>query len=84
MQLEPVSMETAEAALHSTQETAALVSRQYDRERRLVLATHLYQLARSDGTVSLHEEQLMGRAGQLLGLLPEDLLEARRRSEIRG
>jgi len=80
MQLEPVSPETAESAPHSTHEMAALVTRQYDRERRLVLATHLYQLARSDGAVSRHEAQLMLRAGQLLGLAPEDMAEARRRA----
>ena len=80
MDLEPVSPESAESALDSTHEMAALVTQQYDRERRLVLATHLYQLARSDGTVSRHEEQLMRRAGQLLGLAPEDMAEARRRT----
>ncbi len=80
MELEPTSHEVAESGLDSTHETAALVTRQYDRERRLVLATHLYQLAQSDGTVSRHEEQLMRRAGQLLGLAPDDLAEARRRA----
>jgi membrane protein DedA with SNARE-associated domain/uncharacterized tellurite resistance protein B-like protein len=80
MELEPHVSEHAETTPDSTHEMAALVTRQYDRERRLVLATHLYQLARSDGTVSLHEEQLMRRAGQLLGLAPDDLAEARRRA----
>ena len=77
--LEAAQPEGTEQTPDSTREMAALVTRQYDREHRLVLATRLYQLARSDGTVSRHEEQLMRRAGQLLGLGAGDLAEARRR-----
>ena len=76
--LEP---EATEPQLDSTHEMVALVTRQYDREHRLILASHLYRLARSDGAVSRHEAQLMRRAGQLLGLAPEDLAEARRRAD---
>ncbi len=70
----------AEAAVpQATQEMAAIVTGQYDRERRLALACRLYKVALSDGRLSQHEERLMRRAALLLGLAPEDLAEARRR-----
>ncbi|MEO8634853.1 MAG: VTT domain-containing protein [Gemmatimonadales bacterium] len=82
LDLETMPPETVERAANATHEMAAMVTREYDHERRLSLATRLYQLARSDGTVSRHEDQLMRRAGQLLGLAPEDLVEARRRADV--
>jgi membrane protein DedA with SNARE-associated domain len=61
-----------------TAELATIVSRQYDLPRRIGLAERLYRMAMSDGTLSQHEERLMQRVGDLLGLTPGDLAEARR------
>jgi uncharacterized tellurite resistance protein B-like protein len=52
----------------------------FAREDRIAVAERLYRIARGDGVLSLHEERIMRRAGDLLGLTIEDLAEARRRS----
>jgi len=56
------------------------VETSFAREDRIALAERLYRLARGDGALSLHEERIMRRAGDLMGLTVEDLAEARRRS----
>ena len=63
-----------------TTELTAIVTEHYDLPRRINLAERLYRIAVSDGTLSLHEERLMRRVGDLLGLTEADLAEARRRA----
>jgi LPXTG-motif cell wall-anchored protein len=60
-----------------TGEMATLLSEKYDQPRRLELMCLLFRIARSDGTLSRHEERLMRRAGTLLGLSAADIAEAR-------
>ncbi len=78
--------ETGESGTHAasmladTRELTALVTQRYDLPRRVALASRLFRIALSDGTLSRHEERLMLRAGDLLGLGPEDLAEARRQA----
>lgn len=62
-----------------TSELATILARQFDLPRRIGLAERLYRIAMSDGTLSRHEERLMQRTGDLLGLSPADLAEARAR-----
>lgn len=69
---------SASAAITDTAELASIVTETYDRTRRIALAERLYRIAMGDGTLSLHEERVMRRAGDLLGLGAEDLAEARR------
>ncbi|MDH4347645.1 MAG: VTT domain-containing protein [Gemmatimonadota bacterium] len=52
----------------------------FARDDRIAVAERLYRVARGDGVLSLHEERIMRRAGDLMGLTAEDLAEARRRS----
>jgi membrane protein DedA with SNARE-associated domain/uncharacterized tellurite resistance protein B-like protein len=66
--------------LSDTRELVSTVADRYDRDRRLGLAERLYRIARSDGVLSQHEERLMLRIGDLLGLGPVELAEARRRA----
>jgi len=68
----------SQAIIADTTELAAIVSERYDLPRRVELARRLYRIALSDGTLSQHEERLMRRVGDLLGLGVEDLAEARR------
>lgn len=63
-----------------TRELVTTVADRFDQTRRMGLAERLYRIARSDGTLSKHEERLMLRIGDLLGLGPEALAEARRRA----
>jgi membrane protein DedA with SNARE-associated domain/uncharacterized tellurite resistance protein B-like protein len=66
--------------LSDTRELISTVADRYDQGRRMGLAERLYRIARDDGTLSQHEERLMLRIGDLLGLGPEELAEARRRA----
>jgi len=66
--------------LSDTRELISTVADRYDQARRMGLAERLYRIARSDGTLSQHEERLMLRIGDLLGLSPEELAEARLRT----
>jgi len=70
----------AQAIIADTTELTAIVTERYDLPRRVDLAARLYRIAVSDGTLSLHEERLMRRVGDLLGLTEEHLAEARRRA----
>jgi membrane protein DedA with SNARE-associated domain len=65
--------------LDETREVATAVAGQYDRARRLQLLERLWRIAGADGTLSRHEDRLMRRAGELLGLSVEDLAEVRAR-----
>lgn len=69
----------AHPQLADTMELAAIVSERYDLPRRVELAERLFHIGLSDGTISRHEERLMRRVGDLLGLTPDQLAEARRR-----
>jgi membrane protein DedA with SNARE-associated domain len=70
---------SAQIIIRDTAELATIVAEQYDLGRRQALAERLYRIAMSDGTLSQHEEQLMRRAGDLLGLSAEQLEVARKR-----
>jgi uncharacterized tellurite resistance protein B-like protein len=70
----------AKAAIRDTAELATIVTQHYELPDRVALAERLYRIAASDGTLSLHEERLMRRAGDLLGLTEADLAEARRQA----
>ncbi len=70
----------AAVSLSDTRELISTVADRYDQGRRIGLAARLYRIAWSDGTLSQHEERLMIRIGDLLGLSPEELAEARRRA----
>ncbi len=48
---------------------------------RVGLARRLWEQAFSDGVIERHEDHVMERVAQLLGLSPEDLRRARRRTE---
>ena len=63
-----------------TREFASLFAGDYDRERRLELLVLLYRMGARHGTLTRHQERLMARAAQLLGLLPGDQAEARTRA----
>jgi membrane protein DedA with SNARE-associated domain/uncharacterized tellurite resistance protein B-like protein len=67
-------------APEDTREFATLFQADYDRERRVALLERLYQIAGKHGTLTRHEERLMRRAADLLGLLPQDQEEARARA----
>jgi len=43
----------------------------------------MWQAAFGDGTIDAHQDLIMRRAGQLLGLSAEELSEARRRAGVR-
>jgi uncharacterized tellurite resistance protein B-like protein len=66
--------------LADTRELVSTVADRFDQPRRLGLAERLYRIARRDGTLSQHEERIMLRIGDLLGLSPQELAEARRRA----
>ena len=59
---------------------AATVLGGHDLAVRIRLAERLYRVALSDGMLSHHEERLMGRVGELLGLDPSRLADARTRA----
>jgi membrane protein DedA with SNARE-associated domain len=74
--------------LQDTAELRTLLTERYDLAARLELADLLLRIVSSDGVISRHENRLMHRAADLLGMTPDDLAEARRRvsasSEIPG
>ena len=61
----------------------AQIARRFGRPRRLALVEGMWHAAFSDGTIDAHQELIMQRAGQLLGLSAEELSEARRRAGVR-
>jgi membrane protein DedA with SNARE-associated domain/uncharacterized tellurite resistance protein B-like protein len=73
------TISAAHPVVENTEELATDLADRYDLSSRTALAERLYRIAISDGTLSLHEERLMRRAGDLLGLSGADLAEARRR-----
>jgi membrane protein DedA with SNARE-associated domain/uncharacterized tellurite resistance protein B-like protein len=73
----PVPGAKAESRLRTYRDR--LVNR-FGRTRRLALVEGIWQAAFADGTIGAHQDLLMRRAGQLLGLSAEELVEARRRS----
>ncbi len=74
------SSSSASTLIKDTAELATIVTERYELPDRIALAERLYRIAASDGTLSLHEERLMRRAGDLLCLSEADLAEARRRA----
>ncbi len=64
-----------------TRELATMLASTYDRARRLALLERLYRIALAHGALTRHEERIMRRAADLLGLQPEDLAEARERAQ---
>ncbi|HEU5171105.1 MAG TPA: TerB family tellurite resistance protein [Gemmatimonadales bacterium] len=56
------------------------IVRGFGRERRIALVEGMWQAAFQDGAIGVHENRLMERAGELLGLSPAEIAEARRRS----
>jgi uncharacterized tellurite resistance protein B-like protein len=75
----PVPEAKAESRLRAYRER--LVGR-FGSTRRLALVEGMWQAAFADGAIGAHQELLMRRAGQLLGLSPAELAEARRRSGV--
>ena len=77
------SYEQAEGAdtstLKDTAELRTLLTERYDLAARLELGGLLLRIVSSDGVISRHENRLMHRAADLLGMTPDDLAEARRR-----
>ncbi|HSE69014.1 MAG TPA: VTT domain-containing protein [Gemmatimonadales bacterium] len=67
------------AALKDTAELRTLLTERYDLTSRLELADRLLRIVSSDGVISRHENRLMHRAADLLGMTPDDLADARRR-----
>lgn len=62
------SVGAAQEVLGNTAEFAGHVAQRYDRTARLELLTRLRQVALTDGLLSAHEDRLLGRAAELLGL----------------
>lgn len=62
------------AGLH---EFADLIRGYYDVVQKTRLVEILWSLARSDGRIAAHEERMMARVVELLGLAPEDVARAR-------
>jgi membrane-associated protein len=58
------------------------LARRFGRARRLALVEEMWQAAFGAGTIEAHQELLMQRAGQLLGLSAEELTEARQRAGV--
>jgi membrane protein DedA with SNARE-associated domain/uncharacterized tellurite resistance protein B-like protein len=78
----PIPEAKAEPRLRAYRER--LVGR-VGRARRLALVEGMWDAAFADGAIDvLHQDLLMRRAGQLLGLSQAELVEARRRSGARG
>jgi len=67
-------------SLDDTREITTMFSQAYDRNRRMALLERLYRIALAHGALTRHEERIMRRAADLLGLSPEDLAEARQRA----
>ncbi len=77
----PVPTAKAESRLRSYRER--LVGR-FGRARRLALVEGMWQAAFGGGTIDAHQELLMRRAGQLLGLNGDELAEARQRAGVQS
>jgi membrane protein DedA with SNARE-associated domain/uncharacterized tellurite resistance protein B-like protein len=77
----PVPQARVESRFRAYREQLA---RRFGRPRRLALVEGMWQAAFGDGTIDAHQDLLMERAGQLLGLSTEELNEARRRSGVPG
>jgi membrane protein DedA with SNARE-associated domain/uncharacterized tellurite resistance protein B-like protein len=73
----PVAQAKTESNLRAYRDR--LVNR-FGRTRRLKLVEGMWQAAFADGAIGAHQDLLMDRAGQLLGLSSDELSEARRRS----
>lgn len=63
-----------------TRELATMFAESYDRDRRVALLERLYRIALAHGALTRHEERIMRRAADLVGLLPADQAEARERA----
>jgi membrane protein DedA with SNARE-associated domain/uncharacterized tellurite resistance protein B-like protein len=74
------SSASTQRIIRDTTEVATIVAGRYDLSQRVALVERLYRIAAADGTLSRHEERLMRRAGDLLGLTDADLAEARQRA----
>lgn len=68
-------------APEDTRELATMFAEGYDHARRLALLERLYRIALAHGALTRHEERIMRRAADLLGLAPDDRAEARRRAQ---
>lgn len=68
-----------ERPARDTKELGARIADTFDLGARRDLAERLWRIAQTEGTLSRHEDLVMRRAGDLLGLSVEDLAEARRR-----
>jgi membrane protein DedA with SNARE-associated domain/uncharacterized tellurite resistance protein B-like protein len=73
------AQESGADILKDTSELRTLLTERYDLAARLELADRLLRIVSSDGVISRHENRLMHRAADLLGMTPEDLADARRR-----
>jgi uncharacterized tellurite resistance protein B-like protein len=71
--------EGGERPARDAKELGARIADTFDLGTRRDLAERLWRIAQADGTLSRHEDLVMRRAGDLLGLSIEDLAEARRR-----
>ncbi len=76
----PVPVAKAESRFRTYRDR--LVGR-FGRARRIALVEGMWQAAFADGTIDAHQDLLMHRAAQLLGLSGDELAEARRRSGVR-
>ena len=74
--------EVSDTTLKDTAELRTLLTERYDLGARLELADLLLRIVSSDGVISRHENRLMHRAADLLGMTPDDLAEARRRVSV--
>lgn len=68
--------------LDETRELALTLAERFDHTRRMALLERLWRIAGADGTLSAHEERLVQRAAELLGLTPEEVAAAQAR--VRG
>ncbi|MGH7519143.1 MAG: TerB family tellurite resistance protein [Gemmatimonadales bacterium] len=77
----PVPVAKAESRLAAYRDRLA---GRFGRARRIALVEGMWQAAFADGTIDAHQDLLMRRAGQLLGLGADELAEARRHSGVRA
>jgi len=67
-----------------TRELSTMFAKAYDHQRRIGLLERLYRIALAHGALTRHEERIMRRAADLLGLAPADLAVARERAATGG
>ncbi len=79
----PVLLPQAKAESRLEAYRERLIGR-FGRARRLALVEGMWQAAFADGAIDVHQDLLMQRAAQLLGLSADELAEARRRSGVRA